>query len=949
MALSNEQYRADSAFFGENADFIEQLYHLYTQDHKLVDTSWHNLFENIEENTQNCYLGKFEFSNPQITHQHNHNSNNNSTGSSVHITNLIQAYREYGHTVAKLDPLILDDSSSSLPAHNNTLHHSKHSISDSSLTDSVPTDVIVNHLGKAFASISDLQNLIQKLQLTYCNNIGYEFTYIENQQEKDWIIQQIEGSTNNDIDNTARMRALERMAEIETFERFLHRKFVGAKRFSIEGGESAIAAIEHTIHMMSQDNIDEFVIGMAHRGRLSTLTNIMNKPYHLLFAEFAGKSPFIDVKGISGDVKYHLGTSCDIKINNRSIHLSLTPNPSHLETVNSVALGRAKAKQQKHKKDIATILIHGDASVSGQGSVMESIMMSKLDAYDVGGTIHIVINNRLGFTTDPEKGRFGRYCTDIAKAINAPVIHVNGSKIDDIINAVNIATEYRRVFRKDIFIDIVCYRKYGHNEGDEPRFTQPCIYGEIDKNTQALSLIERYKSHLLQLGILNEDAFNQKISAIKKHLEDEYIKSQSCSYGLDDIIQKGEWNKYTKVFSEDEIMEKCHTGVDKTILLELAKQINSVPETFTTNHKIENLLQSRIAATTSSDNAIDWGTAEALAFASILHENHPIRITGQDVERGTFSHRHAVLIDQITNQPYTPLNHINNKNAAKIFICNSLLSECAVLGFEYGYSTCAPDSLTIWEAQFGDFANGAQVIIDQYITSSESKWLRMSNLIMLLPHGYEGQGPEHSSARLERFLQLSANNNIQVCNCSTPASFFHAIRRQIHASYRKPLIIMTPKSLLRHKLATSGIDELSGSSYFAPVIAQHPNKASSIKRLVFCSGKIYYDLLKEQEQNNRSSILLVRLEQLYPFPDKQIADLIKLYKNSEIMWCQEEHQNMGAYSFIKPLFDNILTKIKHKHPHISYCGRAPSASTATGIQSVHITEQQQIVNEATTL
>ena len=697
---------------------------------------------------------------------------------------------------------------------------------------------------------------------------------------------------------------------------------------------------------------------MAHRGRLSTLSQVLRKPYSNIFAGFMGYAVSSELPSFVGDVKYHLGYENNVKVDGANVCVSLAYNPSHLESVNSVVMGMVKAKQdlKNDPEKVIPILIHGDASFAGQGIVMESIAMSKLDAYDVGGVLHIIINNQIGFTTDPSQDRSTRYCSDVAKGFNIPIIHVNGNDPEAVVYAVRLAFEYKLHFKKDIIIDIVCHRKYGHNEGDEPMFTQPQIYSQI-YSKEFKDSIDLYSNKLTNLDKeiniekIAKDHMNfmdKEFELAKKIFNGEETYEQ---HNLNDIYNKHiaiENQIYTLNKDSDDIglskladgdittIQSIETGVALDTLRSLGIKLTSTPSDFNINSKIARQFDLRRKMLESGQN-IDWGTAEALAFASLIAEGFNIRFTGQDVERGTFSHRHAVLTDQLNENKYTPLNNLNDQQSGKIIISNSLLSEFAVLGYEYGYSMSALNSLTIWEAQFGDFANGAQIIIDQYISAAESKWGILNNLVMLLPHGYEGQGPEHSSARLERFLQLCAQNNIQVCNCTTPASIFHVLRRQVLQGIKKPLIIMSPKSLLRHKSAVSQLSEMALNTKFEPVIIE--NNLHEAKKTIFCSGKVYYDLVEHRESTKAQKVSIVRIEQLYPFPISTISQILAKSPNSEFIWCQEEPRNMGAYSLVKPIFEKLGINIK-------YVGRKTAASPAAGFTSSHQAELHNLLQDA---
>lgn len=954
------RFESDGYLFYQNAEFIENLLISYLQDPNSVDQSWHSIFQNMKISDMNNYK--------QLDQNSKSFSVNNA--SSIKFTviamQLIDAYRRLGHTAIQFDPLGVNIQTPAIE-----LDYKWYNIKADDLSQTVNLEGTLN------LNQTNLDNVIKKLTKIYQNKIGYEFAHVENLEERIWLQSYVETDSGDiSISKNAKLDALNCMTEIYSFENFLHTKFLGGKRFSIEGLEASIAAIDFIIKYGATLGADEFVLGMAHRGRLATLAKILRKPYDAMFYEFAGNVSFPKDPNIAGDVKYHMGASCDVELNGHNVHISLTPNPSHLETVNVVVNGRVKAKLDiSHSKvtQIVPLLIHGDASFCGQGSIMESLMMSKLKPYDVGGSVHLIFNNQLGFTATPDVLRFTRYCTDIAKSINAPIFHVNAMDVDELLYVVKFAIEYRQKFGKDVFIDIIGYRRYGHNEGDEPMFTQPLAYNKVhDQQLDKLNVVKQYKNQLISEGLLTEEEFSKGENALREMFNKAHAESANYQPTMDKIRGAGEWNKYDKIIDEQTLLAaQPITGVEKNTLLELGKVLYTVPKDFNINAKIARQFAAK-EQMFQTGNGIDWATAEALAYGSLLIEGFPVRLSGEDAERGTFSHRHAVLVDQVDEKRYIPLDNIKNilgdgiakdkkVGVAHFSVYSTILSELGTLGFEYGYSTSAPNTLTLWEAQYGDFANGAQMMIDQYVVSGESKWLRMSGLVLLLPHGYQGEGPEHSSARLERYLELCAMANMYVCNCSTPASFFHVLRRQMHIPYRKPLIIMTPKSLLRHKLAVSSISDISGDTKFETILLHYykaksenasiPNvkvdKTQKVKRIVFCSGKIYYDLYEKREQSKApDATLLVTMEQLYPFDESKVAEIIKAHMDAEVIWCQEEQKNMGAYSFVSFYFDKILRDLKHKQVSIRYVGRVPSASTATGSSKVHNVEQTKIIEEA---
>jgi 2-oxoglutarate dehydrogenase E1 component len=780
-----------------------------------------------------------------------------------------------------------------------------------------------------------LKDIISHLEETYCQSVGAEYEYIRNPEVINWLQSRMEGSKNHQsfsIDE--KKRILHKLNEAVAFENFLHTKFTGQKRFSLEGAESAIPALDAVIDAGAELGIKEFVIGMAHRGRLNVLANILGKSYEDIFSEFEGKE--FDENAFDGDVKYHLGFTTDVEtMHNKKVHLSLTPNPSHLEAVDPIVEGIVRAKLDETKgytvDSIAPILIHGDAAIAAQGIVYEVIQMSLLKGYSTGGTIHLVINNQVGFTTNYIDARSSTYCTDIAKVTLSPVFHVNGDDVEALVYTIRLAMEYRQTFHQDVFIDILCYRKYGHNEGDEPRFTQPLLYQEIAKH---LNPREIYNQKLLTEGLVEANLAKEMEKSFKDLLQSNLDNSKLQEKTKVTPFMEGRWSEYRLSNSKD-FDQSPVTAVDKKTIVALADKITSLPSDKKFFNKIIRLFEDR-KQMMKEPGRLDWAMGELLAYATLMNEGFPVRVSGQDVERGTFSHRHAVIRVEDSEEQYVPLNNLSDKQAP-FYIYNSLLSEYGVLGFEYGYSFASPDSLVIWEAQFGDFGNGAQIIIDQYLSSAEDKWRRMNGLVMLLPHGYEGQVAEHSSARLERFLQLCAEDNMQVVNCTTPANFFHLIRRQMHREFRKPLIVFTPKSLLRHPKCISAIADLSKGG-FQEVIDDSIVNAKSVKRVVFCSGKVYYDLLERQETEKEKDIAIVRLEQLYPFPKKQLDAIVAKYKYADdLIWLQEEPENMGAWSYLLRTWNNLKLNV---------IAREASASPATGSHKHHNKEQQALIEKA---
>ncbi|MDP1730285.1 MAG: 2-oxoglutarate dehydrogenase E1 component, partial [Devosia sp.] len=757
---------------------------------------------------------------------------------------------------------------------------------------------------------------------------------------------------------------LRKLVEAEGFEKFIDIKYTGTKRFGLDGGEALIPALEQIVKRGGALGVKDIVLGMAHRGRLNVLTQVMQKPHRALFHEFKGGAFYPeDVEG-SGDVKYHLGASSDREFDGNQVHLSLTANPSHLEIVDPVVLGKARAKQDQRsaadghfieprltdRSVVMPLLLHGDAAFAGQGVVAECLGLSGLKGHRTGGSIHFVINNQIGFTTSPIYSRSSPYPTDVAKMIEAPVFHVNGDDPEAVVYVAKVATEYRQRFGRPVVIDMFCYRRFGHNEGDEPSFTQPLMYSKIRRHKSTLDL---YSERLTGEGLLSGEDVDRLKAEWRAHLEGEFEAGQDFRPNKTDWLD-GQWKDMKK--ADIDGPRRGETGVDFADLFRIGARLCAVPDNFHAHKTVRRFLDNRLAAIEAGEG-IDWATAEALAFGSLVDDGHPVRLSGQDVERGTFSQRHSVLYDQETDETYIPLNYISEKQQ-RYEVINSMLSEEAVLGFEYGYSLAEPNTLTLWEAQFGDFANGAQVVVDQFISSGERKWFRMSGLVMLLPHGYEGQGPEHSSARIERYLQLCAEDNMQVANCTTPANYFHILRRQVTRDFRKPLILMTPKSLLRHKRAASALSEMGPDSCFHRLLwddaeAPGPQKTTiklapdaEIRRVVLCSGKVYYDLLEDREKRGIDDVYLLRLEQLYPFPAKALLDELSRFKKAEIIWCQEEPKNMGAWAFVQPYIDWVLEQMGQVGQRPRYVGRPASASTATGLMRTHIAQLQTFLDEA---
>jgi 2-oxoglutarate dehydrogenase E1 component len=806
-------------------------------------------------------------------------------------------------------------------------------------------------LGLESATIPEMLAILRR---TYCGTIGYEFMHISDPAEKAWMQERIEGPDKEITFTKEGKRAiLNKLVEAEGFEKFFDVKYTGAKRFGLDGAESMIPALEQIIKRGGALGVKEIAVGMSHRGRLNVLSQVMGKPHRVIFHEFKGGSASPDGVDGSGDVKYHLGASSDREFDGNSVHLSLTANPSHLEIVDPVVLGKVRAKQDQlndviERSKALALLIHGDAAFAGQGVVAECFGLSGLRGHRTGGSLHFIVNNQIGFTTYPRYSRSSPYPSDVAKLVEAPIFHVNGDDPEAVVFCAKVATEYRQKFHKPVVIDMFCYRRFGHNEGDEPSFTQPIMYRLIRSHPTTLQI---YANKLIAEGIVTQGEVDKMRADWRQRLDAEFDAGQSYSANKADWLD-GRWSG-VKAAQDTDDARRGQTGVELARLRQIGERITAVPEGFNIHKTILRFLDNRRAAIESGD-AIDWSTAEALAFASLLDDGFPVRLSGQDSERGTFSQRHSVLIDQQTEARYIPLNHVR-EGQARYEVINSMLSEEAVLGFEYGYSLAEPNALVLWEAQFGDFANGAQVVFDQFISAGERKWLRMSGLVCMLPHGYEGQGPEHSSARLERYLQLCAEDNMQVVVCTTPANFFHALRRQLKRDFRKPLIAMTPKSMLRNKRAVSNLEAFGPGTTFHRLLWDHAETHKGekitlatddkIRRVVLCSGKVYYDLYDEREKRGIDDVYLLRIEQLYPFPAKALLKELSRFKQAEIVWCQEEPKNMGAWSFVETYLEWVLGQIGGKSSRPRYAGRPASASTATGLMSKHLAQLKAFIDE----
>jgi 2-oxoglutarate dehydrogenase E1 component len=861
---------------------------------------------------------------------------------SIRALMIIRAYRIRGHLAANLDPLGLRETSNQPE-----LDPRSYGFTEADMDRPIFIDKV---LGLEHASMREIMVIVQR---TYCGTFALQYMHISDPEQSAWLKERIEGYGKEiAFTREGRKAILNKLVEAEGFEKFLHVKYTGTKRFGLDGGESLIPAMEQIIKRGGNLGVKEIVIGMPHRGRLNILANVMQKPYRAIFHEFQGGSyKPEDVDG-SGDVKYHLGASSDRTFDGNTVHLSLTANPSHLEAVNPVVLGKVRAKQDQlgdtDRHEVLPILLHGDAAFAGQGVVAECFGLSGLKGHRTGGTMHIVVNNQIGFTTAPSYSRSSPYPTDIALMVEAPIFHVNGDDPEAVVHAARVATEFRQKFHKDVVLDIFCYRRFGHNEGDEPMFTNPAMYTRIKKQKTTLQL---YTERLVRDGLIPEGEIEDMKAAFQARLNEEFEIGRAFKPNKADWLD-GRWSGVQR---EGADYTPGQTAIKPETFAEIGAALTRVPDGFDLHKTVGRQLDAK-REMFAKGKGFDWATAEALAFGSLVVEGFPVRLAGQDCTRGTFSQRHSAFVDQTTEERHYPLNHIR-PGQAKYDVIDSMLSEYAVLGFEYGYSLAEPNALVMWEAQFGDFANGAQIMFDQFVNSGESKWLRMSGLVCLLPHGYEGQGPEHSSARLERFLQLSAQDNWIVANCSTPANYFHILRRQIHRSFRKPLILMTPKSLLRHPMCISDADDFTSGSTFHRVLwddaqkghsALKLNADSKIRRVVICSGKVYFDLLAERDRQGLSDVYLLRLEQFYPFPALSLVKELERFGKAEVVWCQEEPKNQGGWTFVEPNLEWVLTRIGAKHPRARYAGRAASASPATGLASRHKAEQDALVNDALT-
>ncbi|MCL3881222.1 2-oxoglutarate dehydrogenase E1 component [Marivita sp. GX14005] len=978
----NALFHASSFMQGHNAEYLEQMYARYASDPNAVDEAWQAFFRQLGDDGTSVQK---EASGPSwaradwppmpgddltaaLDGQWPASIETKAAGDkikakaaekgvevtddaiqravldSIRALMLIRAYRIRGHLAADLDPLGMRDETP-----HPELDPKSYGFTEADMDRPIFID---NVLGLQIASMRQIVDIVKS---TYCGTFALQYMHISDPEQSAWLKERIEGYGKEvKFTREGRKAILNKMVEAEGFEKFLHVKYMGTKRFGLDGGESLIPAMEQIIKRGGNLGVKEITIGMPHRGRLSVLANVMQKPYRAIFNEFQGGSFKPDEVDGSGDVKYHLGASSDREFDGNTVHLSLTANPSHLEAVNPVVLGKVRAKQDQlgdtERKQVIPLLLHGDAAFAGQGVVAECFALSGLRGHRTGGTIHIVVNNQIGFTTAPHFSRSSPYPTDNALVVEAPIFHVNGDDPEAVVHAAKVATEFRQKFGKDVVIDMFCYRRFGHNEGDEPMFTNPLMYKKIKQQKTTLSL---YTERLVKDGLIPEGEVEDMKAAFQSHLNEEFEAGKNYKPNKADWLD-GRWSHLDR--QKQGKYQRGKTSIKPGTLAEIGKALTTVPDGFPLHRTISRFLDAR-KEMFETGKGFDWATAEALSFGSLLTEGYPVRLAGQDSTRGTFSQRHSGLVDQETEERYYPLNHIR-EGQSRYEVIDSALSEYAVLGFEYGYSLAEPNALTLWEAQFGDFANGAQIMFDQFISSGESKWLRMSGLVCLLPHGFEGQGPEHSSARLERFLQMCGQDNWIVANCTTPANYFHILRRQLHRSFRKPLILMTPKSLLRHKLATSTAEDFTDGSSFHRVLWDDAEKGQSdtklapddkIKRVVMCSGKVYYDLLEERDARGIDDVYILRFEQFYPFPAISAVKELERFPQAEMIWCQEEPKNQGAWTFMEPNLEWVLGRIKAKTRRPTYVGRATSASPATGLASQHKAQQEALVDEALTI
>jgi len=975
--LINEVLAETSFLYGGNAAFVEDLYAKWAANPSSVEPSWQAFFASLSDRSDEVkraaaqpawtkpaapaarpdWMSAIDGLWPAVEAKVGKAIEERKPAASVDEVRaatldslraimMIRAYRMRGHLKANLDPLGI----ATTPGDASELDPATYGFAEPDYDRPVFLDFV---LGLETATLREILAILRR---TYCGNVGVQYMHISDPKEKAWLQERIEGRDKEIVFTPeGKVAILKKLIEAQGFEQFLHRRFPGTKRFGLDGGESMVPALEQIIKRGGAMGVQDIVIGMPHRGRLNVLAAVMGKPYHVIFHEFQGGSSLpSDVQG-SGDVKYHLGASSDREFDGNSVHLSLTANPSHLEIVNPVVIGKARAKQAFTLREqpgagrghVMPLLLHGDAAFAGQGVVAECFALSGLRGYGVGGTMHFVVNNQIGFTTSPKNSRSSPYPTDVAMMVETPIFHVNGDDPEAVTFAAKVATEYRQLFGKDVVIDMFCYRRFGHNEGDDPTMTQPLMYAKIKGHPSVRDL---YATRLIGEGVANQADVDSWIAEFDKYLDAEFDGGKSYAANKADWLD-GKWSGL-KLPTGD---ERHATGVPKQKLLDLGRRMTTIPERISVHKTVERVIAGRREAI-ENGQGIDWATGESLAFASLLDQGYPVRLSGQDSVRGTFSQRHSGVVDQATEEVYFPLRNLG-PSQAHFEVLDSALSEEAVLGFEYGFSLTDPDTLTMWEAQFGDFVNGAQVVIDQFISSGERKWLRMSGLVMLLPHGYEGQGPEHSSARLERFLQLCAEDNMQVVNVTTPANYFHALRRQMLREFRKPLIVMSPKSLLRHKRAVSTLNDMAEGTGFHRVMIDGAEADcevggiqlkpdAEISRVVVCSGKVYFDLVEQRAKIGRDDVYILRLEQFYPWPLKSLTNELKRFKNAELVWCQEEPKNMGGWMFVDPWLELTLERMNLKAKRARYVGRPASASTAAGLMSRHLKELDNFLTEA---
>ncbi|MBI1386036.1 MAG: 2-oxoglutarate dehydrogenase E1 component [Rhizobiales bacterium] len=973
----NEAFARTSFLSGTNAAYIDELFQRFQENPGSVDESWRAFFASMQDVAplpngdghgpswtperlpfsgdreltaafdgdwdaiEQQMQGRLQQAVQSVGGNLSAAATLRATQDSVRALMMIRAYRVRGHLASNLDPLGLAKRSD-----HHELMPESYGFTAADLDRPIFLDKVLG------LETGTVRQILEILQRTYCGTIGVEFMHISDPTQKAWIQQRIEGEDKGiSFTREGKRAILNKIIEAETFEGFLDVKYTGTKRFGLDGGESMVPALEQITKRGGQLGLREIVVGMPHRGRLNVRCNVMGKPHRALFHEFHGGSANPeDVEG-SGDVKYHLGASSDREFDGNKVHLSLTANPSHLEIVDPVVLGKVRAKQDQlndaARVRVLPLLLHGDAAFAGQGVVAECFGLSGLRGHRTGGSIHFIVNNQIGFTTSPHHSRSSPYPSDVARMIEAPIFHANGDDPEAVTYVAKVATEFRQRFGKPVVIDMFCYRRLGHNEGDEPSFTQPLMYKRIRQHPKVSDI---YARRLIEEGTVEEQEVDAMRASFRAHLEGEFAASDSYRPNKADWLD-GRWSA---IGFAEEGARRGTTGVEPEVLKEVGRRLTTLPKDLEAHKTILRLVERR-RQMVEGEVPVDWAMAEHLAFGTLLKEGFPVRLSGQDSERGTFSQRHAVITDQNDEHTYTPLKNVS-ADQARFEVINSMLSEEAVLGFEYGYSVSEPMALVLWEAQFGDFANGAQVVIDQFISSGESKWLRMSGLVLLLPHGYEGQGPEHSSARLERYLQLSAEDNWQIANCTTPANYFHILRRQLHRRFRKPLVLMTPKSLLRHKRVISSLTEFAPGTSFHRVLWDDAQSApgstlelkddTRIRRVVMCSGKVYYDLLERREELGIDDVYLLRLEQLYPFPARALMDELMRFKDAEMIWCQEEPKNMGAWTSVEPNIEWVLQHIDAKFARPRYVGRAALASTATGLFAKHQKEQSALVEDA---